>query len=64
MDSAGAMAICARDLLVIATTAQSAGTVASLLPTAIRNRFVKQHLVTVLQAPVVHKLPHPNKHKL
>lgn len=64
MDSAGAMARRARDPLGMATAAQLAGTVASLLPTATRNKVVKQHLVTALQALVVYKLPHPSKHKL
>jgi hypothetical protein len=56
MDSAGAMARRAGDLVGMATAAHLAGTVASLLPTATRNRVVKQHLATAPQALVVHKL--------
>jgi hypothetical protein len=62
--SAGAMARRARDALGMATAAQLAGTVVSLLPTATSNRVVKQHLVTALQALVIYKLPHLNKHTL
>jgi hypothetical protein len=41
MNSAGAMARRARDPLSMATAAQLAGTVASLLPIATRNRVAK-----------------------
>jgi hypothetical protein len=64
MDSAGAMARRARDALVMVTAAQLTGTVVSLLPTATSNRVAKQHLVTALQALVIYKLPHLNKHTL